>query len=312
MACRDGSDPLPVEGEFVLLLTHDVDRPYKSLQAPYYALRDRDPGHLRALKPSVNPWWQFETVMEMEADLGVRSAFYFLREPSIAAGPMRNVLTPRRWVEHLGRYDLDDQRIVEVVGRLVDGGWEVGLHGSSDAYDDRDRLRFEKDRLEAVTGTPVAGGRQHCLNLSIPETWRHHAAIGLDYDASLGTSSRYGFRFGYRELRPFDDEFVVFPTTLMEKALPSPRTDFETARADCARLVEEARNNRAVMTVLWHPRVFADGDFPGYRRLYRWLVEYARERGAWIGPPREFYRRLEDGGSSTAATEPGPTGATSP
>lgn len=34
---------VPDSHEFVLSLTHDVDRPYKTFQAPYYALINRDP-----------------------------------------------------------------------------------------------------------------------------------------------------------------------------------------------------------------------------------------------------------------------------
>ena len=285
---------LPVDGTFALLLTHDVDRPYKSLQAPYYALRERDPGHLRALRPGENPWWQFESVRSIEEDLGVRSAFYFLSERPLWSRPASAWRKPHYWVEHLGRYDPTDDDVAAMMRDLDENGWEVGLHGSYDAYREPDRLLAERERLESVLDSDVVGGRQHHLNLSIPETWRHYASAGLKYDASLGTSSRYGFRFGHREIRPFDDEFVVFPLTLMEKALPDPGEAFETARDDCERLLQEAREERAVMSVLWHPRVFATEDFPGYARLYRWLVERALEMGAWVGSPGDLYRRLSE------------------
>ena len=63
--------------EFGLCLTHDVDRHYKSLaQSVYYALRDRSPHHVRDVLGGRNPYWQFESVMELESRLGVRSSFY--------------------------------------------------------------------------------------------------------------------------------------------------------------------------------------------------------------------------------------------
>jgi len=46
------------------------------------------------------------------------------------------------------------------------------------------------------------------------------------------------------------------------------------------------------MTVIWHPRYFNDEEFPGYRRLYRRLVERAQELGAWIGPPKQLYETI--------------------
>ncbi|WP_440005636.1 polysaccharide deacetylase family protein [Halomicrococcus sp. SG-WS-1] len=283
------ADILP-DHEFALCLTHDVDRPYKGLQAPYYALADRDPSHLAALAPGNNPWWQFETVKTLEDDLGVRSAFYVLQEESILAKSPGKWLRPRYWIEHFGRYDIFDADLLEVLHDLDDGGWEIGLHGSYDSGDDRQALCEQKIALEAALGHEVRGGRQHHLRLG-DETWEHYDAVGLDYDTSLGSSSEYGFQYGYRPKRPFDDDFLVFPLTVMDIALPDPDAEFEAAWRECERLLDEAAANDAVMTALWHPRMFAD-EFSGHRRLYRRLVEGALDRGAWVGPPADLHDRL--------------------
>jgi peptidoglycan/xylan/chitin deacetylase (PgdA/CDA1 family) len=148
--------------------------------------------------------------------------------------------------------------------------------------------------MEAVLGHPVGGGRKHYLNLEVPTTWRRHASIGLQYDATLGVRAGYGFQFGYDVLRPFDDSFVVFPLTLMETRLPDVASHPDRAWRECDRLLEEARRHGAVMTVLWHPRYFNEDEFPGYRRLYRRLVEREQGMGAWVGPPAERYAQLTD------------------
>ena len=179
------------------------------------------------------------------------------------------------------RYDVTDPDVAAVVADLDEGGWEVGLHGSYDSYDDESRLRMEKVMLESALGEAVTGGRQHHLNRG-PETWDHHREIGLRYDASPGSSETVGFE-EYRPFRPFGDEFVVFPLTVMECALPDPGEDFEAAWRECEDLLVEAAENDAVMSALWHPRLFNSTDFPGYRRLYRRLVETALEMGAWVG-----------------------------
>jgi hypothetical protein len=276
--------------EFGLCLTHDVDRPYKSLaQSVYYALCDRSPHHVRDVLGGRNPYWQFESVMELESRLGVRSSFYFLTEPHLFSEPPRAWLASRTWIEHLGRYDVREPALASVARDLDEGGWEVGIHGSRAAEGDRDRLRLEKKRLQNVLGRAVLGGRQHYLSLSVPETWRHYRAVGLRYDASLGSRTDPGFQHGYDVLRPFDDEFAVFPLTLMETMLPDPAERWEAARDILESLLQEARANDAVMTVLWHPRYFAERDFPGYGRAYRWLVERALELDAWVGSPGEYY-----------------------
>jgi peptidoglycan/xylan/chitin deacetylase (PgdA/CDA1 family) len=286
---------------FAVCLTHDVDRVRKTFQTLYYAVKERDRSHLRALRPGVEPYWQFESVMELEDDLGVRSAFYFLDEQSLWDRPVRDWFDPERWKLHAARYDVDDPRIAEVIRKLDRKGWEVGLHGSYDSYRRRDLLADQKAGLERVLGHPVTGGRQHYLNLDVPGTWRRQAEVGLSYDASLGSSTSYGFEYGYRPLRPFDDEFVVFPLTVMEVALPDPG-DGRAAREACDDLLMEARANGGVMTALWHPRYFSD-EFPGYRDCYRYLVERALELGAWVGPPAELYERLPDAAPQARATD---------
>lgn len=278
--------PLFKDYEFALCLTHDVDRPYKSYQGLHRAIRNCSPGELRSLLPSHNSFWQFETIRDIEDELGVRSAFYFLNEPHLLREKNpRNWLQVDQWIEHLGRYDVTSGPIAEEIRTLDANGWEVGLHGSYDSSSDRSRLKFEKRVLEHVVCHNISGVRQHNLRLDIPETWRHHKAIGLGYDTSLGSSTEYGFQHGYQPFRPFQDEFVVLPLTLMETALPDPAIRFDAALDACDRLLEEAAENRAVMTVLWHVRYFSDRDFPGYRRLYRELVERALDLGAWVGPP---------------------------
>ncbi len=290
---RRERSPLPSDASFALCLTHDVDRPYKGIRSLYYATQERPTYHLRTALSSTNPYWQFEEIAALEDRLGVRSAFYFLNEQHLLFDrPVGDWLSPTNWVQHLGRYDITAPEIADAIQKLDAGGWEIGLHGSYHSPDDRDRLREEKAQLEAVLGRPVVGGRQHYLRVSVPDTWRHHRAVGLRYDASLGSSTDVGFHDGYRPLRPFGDDFLVFPLTIMEEALPDPGTQFDDARDACERLVLEAAANDAVMTVLWHPRYFNEREFPGYRKLYRWLVERALELDAWVGPPRDLYREF--------------------
>lgn len=293
---------VPEDHTFALCLTHDVDRPYKRVaHGLYYAGGDRLAYNLRTALPDRNPYWQFESIMDVERERDVRSAFYFLNEPRLRERPVREWLSPWSWIEVLGRYDVEDPGIVEIARRLVDGGWEVGLHGSLASATDSERLAEEKARLESVVGATVTGGRQHHLRMDRPSTWRRQRDVGLLYDASLGFGDDWGFQHGHDPLQPFDDEFLVFPLTLMEQALPDPAEDYESAWAICEELLAEAAANEAVMTVLWHPRLFSEDDFPGYRALYERLLDRAIELDAWIGPPGDLYERAERSSAATVA-----------
>lgn len=282
------------EHSFSLCLTHDVDRPYKTHQSLFYAIKDRDPKHLRTLLPGINPYWQFEEVMKLEEDLDVRSAFYFLNEQNLFRDrPPREWMRLESWKLYSGRYSIFDPKIVDIIRKLDVGGWEVGLHGSYESFQSKSRLQYEKETLEEILGHSILGGRQHYLNLEKPDTWRHHADIGLKYDSSLGSATDCGFQYGYDIKRPFDDEFVVFPLTLMENALPDPGENFEKAWDVCRRLLDEAAANDATMTILWHINKFSEQEYPGYRRIYRRIIEYAKKLNAWIGPPAQRYKQLQ-------------------
>jgi hypothetical protein len=285
---------------FALCLTHDVDRPFKTYQSIYYALQERPLYHLKTALHRKNPYWQFDEIQSIERELGVRSAFYFLNEPHLFRGTNpREWFRPARWVQHIGSYDVESPEIADVIRRLDADGWEIGLHGSFDSYRDKERLRYEKQVLENVLGHPIVGGRQHYLHLDVPETWRYHEDIGLQYDASLGSSREVGFQHGYEPLRPFGDSFVVFPLTAMETALPDPEEDFDSAFETCEDLLLEAAENEAIMTVLWHPRYFNEEEYPGYRRLYARLVERALDLNAWVGPPGDLYQDLTSSNDQT-------------
>jgi peptidoglycan/xylan/chitin deacetylase (PgdA/CDA1 family) len=277
---------------FALCLTHDVDRIYQTYQPLYYGLRLGDLDRLLDFFSDKNPYWQFEEIMSLEDELGVRSSFYFLNEQNLFDDrPVRDFLDPQAWKLFAGRYDIHDPDVSDIIRKLDERGWEVGLHASYESFNDPDRLRMEKETLESLLGRDIAGVRQHYLNLKTPKTWEYHREIGLHYDSSLGSSETFGFTDGYGPIYPFDDEFVVFPLTLMEVTVMRDR-DQDAARELCVDLLTEARNNGAVMTVLWHPRFFAEDIYPGYRDLYAELIEKALDMGAWVGPCNSCYEEV--------------------
>ena len=279
--------------EFSLCLTHDVDRVHKSFQCPYYAIKKRDLSQLKPLFTSVNPWWQFENIMKLEEKLGVRSSFYFLNEQRLFKDKkIKELIKPSKWKIYFGRYDIKSPEIKDVIKKLDNGGWEIGIHGSYESYNDKKRLKYEKEVLKETVGSDILGGRQHYLNLDNLQTWKHHRDIGLKYDSTLGSTTDYGFNFGYDIQHPFDDDFTVFPVTIMDSTLMNNTSSVEEAWKECKKVLEEAKRNNAIMTIIWHQRVFNEKDFSGYREIYEKMIKKAQEMGAWVGPAGEVYEML--------------------
>lgn len=107
---------------FALCLSHDVDRIYKTYQYPYRFVKNRDPSELKGLFSFKNPYWQFETIMAIESELGVRSSFNVLDEIPLPERPISDWFSKSGWMLYGGRYDVSDPQIGAVLSVLDDHG----------------------------------------------------------------------------------------------------------------------------------------------------------------------------------------------
>jgi len=286
---------------FAVCLSHDVDRLYKTYQYVWNAVAERDPGELVGLVTPDNPFWTFERTMAIESRLGVRSSFNVLDEIHLSERPKREWLTMTGWKLFAGRYEVDDPAVVAALCALDELGWEIALHGSYTSSEDPDRFAHEKERIEAAVGTEIVGNRQHYWNLSRPDTWRHLQEAGIAYDTSLGSSEDLSYQHGYDLRRPFDDEFVVFPWSLMDGAVMGSAETEAGAWDNCRAVIDEARDNGSVLVLNWHAGdVFSATDYPGWGQTYERAIQYALDGGAWVGPPGAFYDALPHPGGTVA------------
>ena len=260
-----------------ICLTHDVDRVRKSYQYFTHDLRRMRLGNLKSIFSNLSPYWNFEEIMTMEDRYGARSTWFFLEE-SI---PWK-LFQPKNWKLSFGRYSVLEKAIGDEMRRLDSDGWEVGLHGSFRSYRDGELLRKEKALVEGILGKPVVGVRQHYLNLDIPDTWKLQREAGFKYDASFGYRRGLGWR--RNRLEPFlDDEsgLWVLPLAIMECNLFTEAAgDPERAWDMALEIIDQAEELGAVLTVLWHPHVYSETDFPGYGDVYEKILKEGKARRA--------------------------------
>jgi peptidoglycan/xylan/chitin deacetylase (PgdA/CDA1 family) len=284
---------------FALALSHDVDRVAKQWQFGYYLLKaaiNRQPDQLRlhlqswvALVRGDDPYWNFERIMTLEDDLGVRSTFFFLHEQGKI-----NLLKPRSLTLFLGRYHLNDERIKQAICELHTGRWEIGVHGSYNSYQDESLLKREKEQLEALVGEPVRGIRQHYLNLDIPETWQRQAQAGFIYDSSLGYTDCVGFR--WHAVHPFYPKdprtgerlpVLQLPMAIMDGTLMQTADPWREALA----LIDQVEQQEGVLTINWHQRAFNPWEYRERQEIYIRIIEECQRRGAWIASLGEVAER---------------------
>ncbi len=278
-------------------LTHDVDEIKKTYQWVTYPLKFLKQGNLRNLIPQFRsfieklrgyePYWTFDEILRIEGSRGVKSSFYFLKE----TGEVR--ISDRKTWRHSGRrYDFNDKKVRDLLIELNSKGWEVGLHGSFHSFLDPEKLRNEKAALEQVLKSPVIGGRQHNLNLKIPETWLNQEKAGLFYDTTLGFNDCLGFRWGISfPFRPYYAEenrnLKILQIPLAIEDLPYFR--HQQPWDEFLKIFNHIHRTQGVLTLLWHHSVFNENEFPGWALDYVKILDYAREKNAWIGSARQIY-----------------------
>ena len=280
---------LPEGKNFLVWLTHDVDRVYKTFfHALYYGFKEKKGSHLKSFFQGGNPYWNFEKIMELESQFGVRSTFFFLNETMKAS-----ISRPYSFVLAKGRYKIEDPKIQEMMKKLDEGGWEIGVHGSFHSYNNGDLLAREKETLEKILRHSISGIRQHHLNLEIPTTWSLQQSIGFQYDFSFGSNTENGYRDSiYYPFRPFKDDFVVFPLVIMDAVLFSSSTA-EEAWNQCCRYMDFAQEKKTILSILWHQRVFNESDFSGYQEIYERFITECQKRNAQFCTGNDIFNYID-------------------
>lgn len=261
-----------------VVLTHDVDRIDKTFQYITHFYSDAKQilshGLRTGLKNMIssNPYFMIKEVMEIEAKHDVRSTFFFLQE-SIPF----NLFRISNWPLSLGYYKLNDHRLKKIYPQLLDGGWEIGLHGSYSSYNNYYLLVKEKELLEDVVEAQVNGVRQHFLNMS-EETWSIQEKAGFKYDASWGFTREIGFKDNvFGEFKPLkNSDFRVVPLALMDFCV----MQIGDYIPKVSEVIEQCIANNGILVINWHQRTFNDFEFPGYRKSYEEIIRLCKNYNA--------------------------------
>ncbi|MGB8656586.1 MAG: polysaccharide deacetylase family protein [Candidatus Zixiibacteriota bacterium] len=271
---------------FAICLTHDIDVLRLSTStAVYEAARSLRRGRLlkssrtllNQLSKRSNSLWNFEKIMSLERKYEAKSSFYFMALEKH---------------EQDFNYRIEDLR--NGLKNIIDNGWEVGLHGGYEAYNDLDKLKRGKKRLENVIEKQVAGYRSHYLRFRVPMTWTLLRKAGFEYDTTFGYADCVGFRNGMcHPFKPFDlntNQFVdilEIPLTIMDSTLSEyMRLDLESAWEVTKWLIQTVEKRQGVLTILWHNTSMTDVMF----EFYEEILKYCQKRNAWMTSGEEIWR----------------------
>lgn len=279
----------PHNKKAAIVLTHDVDSTTLSLKQRmrhlFYSIKNRDAqavinGCLGVFNSSKDPDWQFEHILSLEKKYNARSTFYFMATE-----------------DHDKRYDISS--CADTISYLEQEGWEVGLHGGMESYNDAAVLLEEKRRLEQYTKQPVVGIRQHFLRLDPQCTWKFQHEAGFMYDTTLGYSDALGFRSGAAHLYPVytgeDGKTITeIPLAVMDTTIDSYlHYSFDTDAEDVWKMIQEVIDSIIAVggcaAFLWHTNRFNSVLYPGASAIYERLLRYCTEQGVWLTSAKEAY-----------------------
>jgi hypothetical protein len=217
-----------------------------------------------------DPYWHFETYMDLENAFGARSSFYFMNGAGGRYG---------------SRYRLS--RVAGIMRKLQEHGWEVGLHTHPDDYRLPHRIRSSKTGLEKVIHMAVQGARSHYLVFQVPATWRNLQDAGLSYDATIGYEADFGFRSGLAfPYHPVDLntgevlDILELPLAVMDGGVFARFGDPQEILEHLESLINEVADLKGMLSLLWHQRVLDNLDYPGWGWVYRELLRLCARRGA--------------------------------
>jgi peptidoglycan/xylan/chitin deacetylase (PgdA/CDA1 family) len=276
--------------KFAVCLTHDIDvvYPYTSKLSIMYntaksLMQHQIKNVFKTLFSNINkkwnPLWNFKDIIALEEKYSAKSSFYFMALDK---------------TDMNFNYNLGDMK--SELKHITDNGWEVGLHGGHNAYNNLDEIKKEKERLEEVLGKKVIGYRNHNLRFKVPDTWELLSKAGFKYDATFGYAGCAGFRNGMcHPFKPFnlvtnkEIDILEIPLTIMDVTLfDYMKLDIEGAWEITKLLIDTVENHNGVITILWHNNTYMVDD---KLKFYEKILKYCYEKKAWMTSGEEIWKR---------------------
>ena len=275
------------ERQFCIHVSHDVDQVsrYQTRSNVYQYLRaiggDLSRGYIKDLMYSPisyfhnqenistsDPYNTFDWLMNISDDNNLKSTFNFICGKSS---------------KYNADYDIEDNKIKNLIRQIHERGHSIGLHPSYDCYQNFNLIKQELDHLKNVLQSLNINqdhltSRMHYLRWKTPDTLNHLNNVGLKKDTTLGYADHIGFRCGtchsYRgydliNKKPLDiqiEPLIVMDCTLFDYM----KLDYDQAYDVAINLKRKCQKTKGQFTILWHNSYLQD---PQQKEFYQSLIQ---------------------------------------
>lgn len=179
-----------------------------------------------------------------------------------------------------------DKTIHEIANK-VPTGWNIGIHYNYDTLLEHKTFTKQKRELEDILNRKIKSGRAHYLRFDPIESYEFLDNHEIQYDESVGYPDKIGYRCGIAgPFNPYNskknDKFnlLELPLVIMDGTLIEQYKD--NAVPTFKKMLTHLSRIGGSITILWHPGMFYNPEFPETYKLYFDLLDVATELNADI------------------------------
>ena len=237
-----------------------------------------------------------ETLISIEKELGVVSSLLFYTFPENHISEFDCLYS----INDTCRFRKKRMKIHEMMKQLYSEGFDIGLHGSYSTAENKILMIQQKKTIERFLGFPIISTRQHWLNWNITKTPMIQQEAGILVDSTVGFNRNVGFRKGtglphnqYDNLNNRELPLLEIPMVIQDGALFGNNAleyNNDLAKKSIITILNRIINVEGCITFSFHPNYFY---LDNYRELYRWMIEYCLEHGAWATSLKEMHNWWE-------------------
>ena len=275
--------------KYELLLTHDVDVPYRYNFINPLMLGKFVAGRIvrreftklfdfgsYLLGRKSDPADTFDFIMSLSELHNIKSEFYFIPDRT----------SP--WMD--GNYNLEQSKIKNLIKNIWQRGHSIGAHFSYNTFRSKTKIAHEHKKLERILNEvsqdlkPCGGSRMHYLRWQSWITAQNLSKSNILYDTTLGFAEQTGFRCGTcHSYKPFDPitlaiiPLKIIPLTIMEGTIWGENymglTDEKQFLNESFDMIRKVYDVGGICNILWHN---SDLSEDWQRSLYSKVLDYAK------------------------------------
>ena len=220
------------------------------------------------LGQKTDPFYTFDFQLGLHNKYNIKSIYFMLFTEFARFDRNISMYHPKMksTVKHLGDYT------------------SVGIHPSYQSNSKRELLEKEKATLENYLGKTISRSRQHFLKMTLPNTMRNLANLGIQEEFTMGYARDVGFRASICNAYPFYDldlevemDLIVRPFAFMDMCYINYKNFTpEEAWDEMKEIIAMVKSVDGELMSVWHNRTFSEMEenWKGWNEVYeKMLIE---------------------------------------